>query len=228
MSFIFGRESVTAAFCDIHSEFMATNQTFDGFGLKWPDDFDIKTPAIGSSRFQITRDFKSGACLINHDGILSPFTERKILTRRHKVKESSVKKRIGDRAPFSADNVFFLETGFNIGNIEFMTFDLRKKKQTAFDSYRVIAFSFPLFWLLNEVVDLEETKNKKGLDYDRIQELENDRILKNAKLKGWSFTERDTSPSEDQYREIIEWPLHDYCFERERTMIWLKFEFFSA
>src|SRR3989338_5533919 len=178
MPFIFGKESVTFVLCDVHSVFMATDQTFGAFCLKWPDDFD-KTPVIGSSRFQVTRDFKSDACLINHEGILSPFTERKILTRRHKVKESSVKKLIGDRTPLREDNVFFLETGFNMGNIEFMTFDLRKKKQTAFDSYRIVAFSFPLLWLLNEVVTLKETKNKKGLDSDRIQELENDRILKN-------------------------------------------------
>jgi hypothetical protein len=226
--FSIGKETVASIFCDIQSTFIATEQIFHDSGLEWPDDFDAATD-IGNSRFQVTRDFKSGACLINHEGILSPFTERKILLRQHKVRKTSVTKRVGHLTPFWAENVFLLETGFNMGDVEYLVFDLRKKKQVAFDSYRAIAFSFPLFWLLNEVVALEETKLRKGLDDNRVQELENDRILKNPKLVGWDFTDRDISPSEDAYREVVERPLHDFSFKKgDHVGIRLKFEFFSS
>ncbi len=226
------KRPVSSVFCDFRSAFLPTaakhEELLGVYGLKWPDDFDI-TKQVGSSDFQVIRDFENGLFLYSHEGALHPYTKKKILERKHKVKEISVRKRIGDRTPFLPDNVFLLETGLNAGNVEFMTFDLRKKKQTSFESYRVIAYSFPLFWLLNEVVTLEEMKNSKGVDSDRVQELEKDRILKNKELNGWTFSARDTSPSADQYLERNERPLHDYHFSRdEQVHVWLKFEFFGA
>jgi len=228
MSFIFGKGSVSSVFCDFSSEFIAADPTFAAFGLKWPDDFE-KTPDVGNSRFQITRDLKSGACLLNHEGRLYPYTERTILERKHKLKENLVKKQLGERTPFRPNSVFFLETGFNLGNVEFINFDLKRGKQTSFESYRKIAYSFPLFWLLNEVVALEETMSNKDLTSDRVEQLENDKILKNEKLNGWRLAERNTSPSADEYLERCERPLHDYYFSRDdQVHIWLKFEFFGA
>lgn len=226
MSFLF--KTINSVFCDFYSEFLPDlpAEFLDVFGLKWPDDFE-GTEDIGKSRFQFIHDFKSGACLFNHEGTLHPFTERKILERKHKIRESLIEETFGEQTSFIANNVYFLETGFNLGDVEFMTFKINKEKFNSFESYRKIVFSFPFYWLLNEVVALAEIKNRKNLASERIQQLESDRILKHKKLEGWRFMERDTSPSADAYREIVELPLHNYYFSRdEQVHIWLKIEFF--
>ena len=158
--------------------------------MKWPDDFE-KTEDVGNARFQVIRDFKSALCFFNHEGNLHPYTERKLLQRKHKVKKNVVIERLGDRTPFSSDNVYFLETGFNLGNVEYMTFDLSKKNQNSFDSYRKVAYRFPLFWLLNEVVSLKEKEMPKASQLESFQKLENERILNHQMLEEWKFMERE-------------------------------------
>jgi hypothetical protein len=230
MAFLFSKGSINSVFCDFYSEYHAIHPTefFGAYGLKWPDDFE-KTEDVGNARFQVIRDFKSALCFFNHEGNLHPYTERKLLQRKHKVKKNVVIERLGDRTPFGADNVYFLETGFNLGNVEYMTFDLSKKNQNSFDSYRKVAYRFPLFWLLNEVVALKEKEMPMASQLESIQKLENERILSHQMLKEWKFMERDVSPSADEYRERCELPLNNYYFSRnEQVHIWLKFEFFSA
>ena len=222
-------KSINSVFCDFYSEFLPGLPTefLDGFSLKWPDNFE-RNEYVGNSRFQFINDFKSGVCIYNHEGTLYPFQKRKILERKHKIRESIVKEKLYEQTPwFRTDNVYFLETGFNLGDVEFMTFEINKEKINSFESYRKIVYSFPFYWLLNEVVALAEIKNRKNLSSERIQQIESDRILKHKKLEGWRFMERDTSPSADAYREIVELPLHNYYFSRdEQVHIWLKIEFF--
>jgi hypothetical protein len=226
MSFLF--KTINSVFCDFYSEFLPglPAEFLDVFGLKWPDDFD-GTEYIGKSRFQFIHDFKSGACLFNHEGTLHPFTERKILERKHKIRESFVVKRFGERTPFRANNVYFLETGFNLGEVEFMTFEINKEKFNSFESYRKIVYSFPFYWLLNEVVALKEISNKKKLTSENIIQMESDRIIKHKKLEGWQFMERDILPCADEYIEKVERPLHNYYFVRDdKVHVWLEIEFF--
>lgn len=223
-------KSISSVFCDFYSEFLPGLHTefLDGFGLKWPDDFE-RTEDLGNSRFQFIHDFKSGACLFNHEGTLHPFTERKLLERKHKIKESFVRERLGDRTPwFRVDNVYFLETGFNLGSVEFMTFDVDNiEKSDSFKSYRKVIYRFPFFWLLNEAVALKEIEIKKNLAFESIQHIESDRILKHEKLEKWQCMERNILASVDEYIERVERALHNYYFTINNLVhIWLKIEFF--
>ena len=127
-------KSISAVFCDFYSEFLPSLPTefLDGFGLKWPDDFE-RNEHVGNSRFQFINDFKSGVCIYNHEGTLYPFQKRKILERKHKIRESIVKEKLYEQTPwFRTDNVYFLETGFNLGDVEFMTFEINKEKSNSF------------------------------------------------------------------------------------------------
>jgi hypothetical protein len=231
MFFRSNRDSVDSVFCDFYSEFHATHPEdfFRVYGLKWPDDFE-DSERIGISKIQVISDFKSGLCLFNHAGTLYPFTERKLLERSLKIKMNVVTEKLGKYPPFDADNVYSLETGFNFGNVEFMTFDLSKRKQTSIENYRRVLYKFPLFEILRKVVDLKEMEYKEGLTFESIEKLEKDKILNYNELKEWKFIERDITPSKDQYREKVEFVLQNYSFSSndDKVYVWLKFEFFHT
>jgi hypothetical protein len=162
MFFQFDRTSVDSVFCDFSSSFLITHpeDLFSVYNLKWPDDFEDREE-IGTSRFQVISDFKSGLYLFNHEGNLYPFTERKILLRQNKINMTVITEKLGKLLPFDPDNIYSLETGFNLGNIEFMTFDANQRKKSSFESYRKVLYRFPLFRLLQNVVELKEMQYKK-------------------------------------------------------------------
>jgi hypothetical protein len=226
--------SVDSVYCDFSSAFLPNPLKifFRVYDLKWPDDFEDGKD-IGTSRFQVISDFKSGLCLFNHEGNLYPFTESILLERRNKIKMNVITDNLGTMLPFSADNVYSLETGFNSGDVEFMTFDALKRKGTSFDGFesnRKVLYRFPLFWLLQKVVELKEMQYKKNLKGEDIEKLEKDKIINHDYLKEWKFKERDISPSMDKYREIIESTLQNYHFTSKDDYVYIriKFELFQA
>ena len=221
------KDAINSVFCDFSAGF-EPGQIFEDHGFKWPDDFE-NAESVGQAKFQVINDLKSGLCIYNHEGTLHPFTEKKILERQYKVKKNVIVERFGNLNPFRADNVYFLETGFNLGNVEYMTFDYKKDNRSSYSSFRKTIHSFPLFWLMMTVLALKEQSNKKSFSLESLEKLENDKILKHAELNGWQFMSRDTSPSADEYRERVELPLRNYYFQRnDQVHIWLKFEFFEA
>jgi hypothetical protein len=221
--------AVNSVYCDCDSHFLSAD-LYEVNGFKMPDDFELgNSGSVGTTRFQVIRDLKNGWCFYNHDGNLYPFTKTRILFRDYKIKQSVVEERFGEHNPFHTDSIWFFETGFNYGSIEFMIFcyPYKKNEMPLIASYRKILYRFPLFWLMNEVLILKEQEKKKAFSLERTRSLEYEKIIRHEMLQGWQHTGRDTSPSEDQYSERVDFPLHDYSFNRDdRVSIWLHFEFF--
>lgn len=229
MFFQSDRTSVNSVFCDFSSSFFIAqpDDFFTVYNLKWPDDFEDKA-GIGTSRFQVINDFKSGLYLFNHEGNLYPFTERKILVRQNKIRKDVITEKFGKLPPFHPDDIYSLETGFNSGNVEFMTFNASQREKSSFKSYRKVLYRFFLFRLLQNIVELKEMQYKKKLRSQDIEKLEESAILNHAELKEWKFEERDILPSQDEYIEKVEFALKDYHFNSKDDYVdvRLKFELF--
>jgi hypothetical protein len=225
-------KSINSVFCDFSSTFNPTIPTkyTDVFGLRWPDDFEINK-FIKSSHFQLINDFKTGLSFFNHEGTLFPHSKKIILERHFKIKECFIKERYADQTlPFNEDNVFLFETGYNSGNVEFIMFDLDNDFNSlinSFQGFRKVLYGFPFLFFLDEVCKIEETRIRKALNYNKIEQIENDLIINRMNQEGWQFMERDTSPSKDEYVEIVELPLQNYYFTKDETVhIWIEIAFF--
>lgn len=221
--------AINSIYCDCDSHFHSAD-LYGANGFKMPDDFEFgNSSSVGTPRFQVIRDLKNGWCFYNHEGNLYPFTKTRILFRDCKIKQNVVEERYGERNPFHTGSIWFFETGFNYGNVEFMIFyyPYKKNEMPLIASHRKILYRFPLFWLMNEVLILKEQEKKKAFSLERTISLENEKIISHEMLQGWQDTGRDTSPSEDDYSERVDFPLHDYYFCRDdQVSIWLHFEFF--
>jgi len=136
MIFKTGKRITRAVFCDFSSSWYPDSAFFDRHGFKWPDDFE-HAESVGEARIQVMEDFKSGLSLYNHGGILYPFAEKKIIERRCKVKESVVIDRSGNHNPFPESNVYFLDTGYKLGSVEYMVFKYRKD-HSSFTGFREV------------------------------------------------------------------------------------------
>jgi hypothetical protein len=151
-----------------------------------------------------------------------------IIERRCKLRESVILERFGNRNPFTESNVFFLETGYNLGNIEYIVFKYNKN-HSSFSSFRDVLYRFPLS-ALTQIVLLLREQHGKGLSRPTdLEKWENEEILRHQEFKEWQLMERYVSPSEDEYKEICELPLHHYHFQcAEEIDIWLRFEYFKG
>jgi hypothetical protein len=218
------KDSIKSVFCNCSAVF-DPGELFEEYGFKWPDDIE-NSESIGQTKFQVINDLQSGLCVYNHEGNLHAFTDRMILQRQYKVKGKSIVERFGTLNPFAANNVYFLETGFNLGSVDFMIFDYKKDNRS---SFRKTIHSFPLFLLMMTVLGLEERSNKNNFSLERQEKLENEVILHHEMLSEWQFMKRNTLASADDYRERVELPLRNYSFQRnDQVHISLKFEFFKA
>ena len=227
MIFRTSKDSAHAIFCDFSSSWHPYPVFFDRHGYKWPDDFD-DAESVGQAKFQAIEDLKSGLSLYNYEGNLYPFTEKKILERRCKLRESLIIERFGNRNPFPESDVFFLETGYNLGNIEYMVFKY-DKNHSSFSSFREVLYRFPVSALTQIVLPLREQHGKGLSRLTDLEKRENEEILGHQEFKEWQLMERYNSPSEDEYKEICELPLHHYHFQRvEEIDIWLRFEYFKG
>jgi hypothetical protein len=227
MIFRTSKGSVHAIFCDFSSSWNPHPAIFDRHGYKWPDDFD-DAEIVGQARFQAIKDLKSGLSLYNYEGNLYPFTEKKIIERRCKLRESVIVERFGSHTPFRKSNIFFLDTGYNFGNVEYMLFKYDKDR-SSFSSYREVLYRFPLSALTQIVLPLREQQSKGLSRLTDLEKRENEEVRRRQEFNGWQLMERYTSPSEDEYREICELPLHHYHFQCNGQIdVWLRFEFFEG
>jgi len=227
MIFRANKRSIDAIFCDFSSSWHPRPEVFDRHGFKWPDDFE-DTENIGQARFQVIEDLKGGLSLYNHEGNLHPFTEKKIIERQCKVKKSVIAERFGNLNPLFEKNIFFLETGYNLGSVEYMVFRYHKDHSSV-TSFREILHRFPLSALTQIVLPLRE-QNSKGISrLTDLEKRESEEIMRHREFKEWQLMKRDVAPSEDEYREKRELPLHHYHFQKDGDIdIWLRFEFFEG
>lgn len=227
MIFRANKRSIDAIFCDLSSSWYPHPKVFDGNGFKWPDDFEA-ADSIVQARFQVIEDLKGGLSLYNYKGNLYPFTEKKIIERQCKVKESVILERFGNRNPFYKSSIFFLEIGYNLGTIEYMVFNYRND-HSSHTSFREVLYRFPLSALTQIVLPLRE-QHSKGIS--QLADLEmrgNEDILRHQELKEWQLMKRDATPSEDVYGETCELPLCHYHFHHNKGIdTWLRFEFFEG
>jgi len=221
------KNSAHAIFCDFSSSWHPHPVLFDRYGYRWPEDFD-DAENIGEAKFQTIEDLSSGLSLYNYSGNLYPFSEKKILERSRKLKESVIIERFGDRNSFSESSVFFLEIGYNLGNVEYMVFNY-SKNQSSFSKGREVKCRFPLSTLTQIVLPLQE-KHSEGLgQLADLEKQEKEEVSRNKDFKDWQLMERYVSPSEDEYREICELPLRHYHFQyAEEIDVWVKFECFKG
>jgi hypothetical protein len=227
MIFRASKRSIDAIFCDFSSSWHPRPEVFDRHGFKWPEDFE-DAENVGQTRFQVIEDLKGGLSLYNYEGNLHPFTEKKIIERRCRVKENVIIERFGNQNPFRESNVFFLETGYNLGNVEFMAFNYHKNHSSV-TSFREVLYKFPLSALTQIVLPLREQHSKGVSRLIDLEKRENKEILGHQGFKHWQLMKRDTSPSEDEYKEKRELPLHYYHFRNsEEIDVWLRFEFFEG
>ena len=227
MIFSTNKNAINTLYCDFSSAWHPHSTFFEDHGYKWPDDFD-NAESVGQARFQVIEDLKSGLCLYNYEGNLYPYTEKKIIERQFKIKESVISKRFGNLTPFRENNVYLCDTGFNLGDIQYMIFSW-EDYASPFSSSRKLLYSFPLPAVIQIVLALRGQKNKKFDSLDALKQLEDEKISGCQELREWRLMERDTSPSQDEYREICELPLHHYYFQQGKELhVWLKFEFFPG
>jgi hypothetical protein len=227
MIFKANKNSNYAIFCDFSSSWHPYSEFFDQYGYAWPEDFD-DTEKIGEARFQVIEDLSSGLSLYNYGGNLYPYSEKKILQRSLKIKDSVILERFGDRNSFSESNVFFLDIGYNLGSVEYMVF-AHNNDHSPFSRIREVVCKFPLSALSQILLPLRE-KHRQGLgQLSDLEKIAKDEISRNIAFTDWQLMERYISPSEDEYREICELPLHHYHFQYgEEIDVWVKFEYYRG
>lgn len=221
------KRAINAFFCDFSSSWWPGHEFFDRYGFKWPDNFEIGA-RMGEGRIQVIEDFGSGLSLYNHMGVLYPFRETRIIERSCKVKESVIVERFGNRNAFPESDVYFLDTGFKSGTVEYMMFKYHKD-HSSFTSFREVLYQFPLSSLTEVVLALRERRAEGLSRFADLEKQEKEEITNHQAFGGWEFIQRDISSCEDQYDERLELPLYHYHFQHsEGINVSVRFEYFEG